>query len=110
MTEIKSETAPLQWELLTKKRASSTLGLPPGKEHLAWVSNTVTLIYGRRDAVLVDTFLTADHAKDLLDWVISSGKNLVAIYITTPTATTTSALSCCWITSRTQKQSQPPRW
>ena len=82
MTEIKSETAPLQWELLTKKRASSTLGLPPGKEHLAWVSNTVTLIYGRRDAVLVDTFLTADHAKDLLDWVISSGKNLVAIYIT----------------------------
>ena len=98
MTEIKSATSPLQWKLLTKKRASSTQGLPPGKEHLAWVSNTVTLISGRRDAVLVDTFLTVEHAKDLVDWVVASGKNLVT------------ALSCFWITSRTQKQSQPPKW
>ena len=30
VTEIKSETSPLQWKLLTKKRASSTQGLPPG--------------------------------------------------------------------------------
>jgi glyoxylase-like metal-dependent hydrolase (beta-lactamase superfamily II) len=77
-----TESTPLQWKLLTKKRASSTQGLPPGKEHLAWVSNTVTLIFGRRDAVLVDTFLTAEHAKDLLDWVVASGKNLITIYIT----------------------------
>jgi glyoxylase-like metal-dependent hydrolase (beta-lactamase superfamily II) len=82
MTEIKSEITPLQWKLLTKKRAGITRGLPPGKEHLAWVSNTVTLIYGRRDAVLVDTFLTAAHAKELIDWVVASGKNLVTIYIT----------------------------
>jgi glyoxylase-like metal-dependent hydrolase (beta-lactamase superfamily II) len=82
MTEIQFEITPLQWKLLTKKRASSTQGLPPGKEHLAWVSNTVTLIYGRHDAVLVDTFLTVEHAKDLLAWVIASGKNLVTIYIT----------------------------
>ena len=82
MTEIKSETTPLQWKLLTKKLASSAQGLPPGKEHLAWVSNTVTLIFGRRNAVLVDTFLTAEHAKDLLDWVVASGKNLITIYIT----------------------------
>jgi glyoxylase-like metal-dependent hydrolase (beta-lactamase superfamily II) len=82
MTESKSETTPLQWKLLTKKRAGITRDLPPGKEHLAWVSNTVTLIYGRRDAVLVDTFLTAAHAKELIDWVVASGKNLVTIYIT----------------------------
>jgi hypothetical protein len=44
----------LSWELLTKKRASSTQGLPPGKEDLAWVTNTVTLIYGERDAILVE--------------------------------------------------------
>ncbi len=43
----------LKWELLTKKRVSSTQGIPVGKEHLAWVTNTVTLIYGKRDAVLV---------------------------------------------------------
>jgi hypothetical protein len=46
----------LNWKLLTKKRGSATQGLPPGKEDLAWVTNTVTLIYGERDAVLSDTF------------------------------------------------------
>lgn len=40
----------LNWKLLTKKRAGVTQGLPPGKEDLAWVTNTVTLIYGERDA------------------------------------------------------------
>ena len=72
----------LNWKILTKKRASATHGLPPGKEDLAWVSNTVTLIYGERDAVLVDTFLSEQHSKELLDWVVESGKNLTAIYVT----------------------------
>ena len=48
----------LNWKLLTKKRRSSTQGLPPGKEDLTWVTNTVTLIYGERDAVLVDSTAT----------------------------------------------------
>jgi glyoxylase-like metal-dependent hydrolase (beta-lactamase superfamily II) len=72
----------LSWKLLTKKRGSSTQGLPPGKEDLAWVTNTVTLIYGERDAILVDTFLSVEHSKELLDWVAESGKNLRSIYIT----------------------------
>src|SRR5260370_13466949 len=72
----------LNWKLLTKKRDSSTQGLPPGKENLAWVTNTVTLIYGARDAVLVDTFLSVQHSKELVDWVAESGKNLIAIYVT----------------------------
>jgi glyoxylase-like metal-dependent hydrolase (beta-lactamase superfamily II) len=72
----------LEWKLLTKKRASSTQGVPPGKEDLAWVTNTVTLIYGRRDAVLVDTFLSAQQCKELVDWVVESGKNLTTIYVT----------------------------
>jgi glyoxylase-like metal-dependent hydrolase (beta-lactamase superfamily II) len=72
----------LNWKLLTKKRESSTQGLPPGKENLAWVTNTVTLIYGERDAVLVDTFLSVQHSKELIDWVAECGKNLSAIYIT----------------------------
>ena len=72
----------LNWKLLTKKRDSSTQGLPPGKENLAWVTNTVTLIYGERDAVLVDTFLSVQHSKELVDWVAESGKNLIAIYVT----------------------------
>jgi glyoxylase-like metal-dependent hydrolase (beta-lactamase superfamily II) len=75
-------TSKLKWELLTKKRGSSTQGIPAGKEHLAWVTNTVTLIHGERDAVLVDTFLSAQHSQELVDWVVESGKNLVSIYVT----------------------------
>jgi len=59
----------LNWKLLTKKRGSSTQGLPPGKEDLAWVTNTVTLIYGERDAILVDTFLSVQHSKS---WSLGS--------------------------------------
>lgn len=72
----------LNWKLLTRKRAGVTQGLPPGKEALAWVTNTVTLIYGERDALLVDTFLSVQHSKDLADWLAESGKNLTTIYIT----------------------------
>ena len=72
----------LSWKLLTKKRGSSTQGLPPGKEDLAWVTNTVTLIYGESDAVLVDTFLSIQHSRELVDWLVDSGKNLTTIYIT----------------------------
>lgn len=72
----------LEWKLLTKKRASATQGVPPGKEDLAWVANTVTLICGARDAVLIDTFLPEQQSKELVDWVVESGKNLTTIYVT----------------------------
>ena len=73
----------LEWKLLTKKRGSSTSqGIPPGKEDLLWVTGSVTLIYGQRDAVLVDTFLSDQHSKELLDWVVESGKNLTIVYVT----------------------------
>ena len=69
----------LNWKLLTKKRNSSTQGLPPGKENLAWVTNTVTLIYGERDAALIDTVLSVQHSKELVDWVAESCKNFIGI-------------------------------
>jgi glyoxylase-like metal-dependent hydrolase (beta-lactamase superfamily II) len=71
----------LRWKLLAKKR-SSTQEIPPGKEDLAWVANTVTLIYGERDAVLVDTFLSVQHSAELAEWVVESGRNLIYIYVT----------------------------
>ena len=80
--EADEKMTQLNWKLLTKRRDSSTQGLPPGKEDLAWVTNTVTLIYGQRDAILVDTFLSVQHSKELVNWVVESGKNLTAIYIT----------------------------
>src|SRR6202521_1221167 len=72
----------LQWAVLTIKRPGLTRDLPAGKEELMWVANSSTLIYGERDAVLVDTFLTTEQSKTLLDWVVARGKNLTAIYIT----------------------------
>ncbi len=72
----------LNWKILTKQRGTSTPGIPPGKEDLAWVTNTVALIYGERDAILVDTFLLVQDSKELLDWVAESGKNLTTIYVT----------------------------
>src|SRR5579863_9144587 len=41
-----------------------------------------TLIYGTRDAVLVDTLMTVDQANALADWVVSRDKNLTFIYVT----------------------------
>ena len=72
----------LQWDVLTIKRPGLTRDLPPGKEDLMWVANSSTLIYGKRDAVLVDTFLTTEQSRTLLDRVVASAKNLIAIYIT----------------------------
>jgi len=82
MSESARKGAELTWKLMTRKRPSSTQGIPPGKESLAWVANTVTLISGARDACLVDTFLTASHARELVEWVAASGKNLTTIYVT----------------------------
>src|ERR1700746_1205831 len=72
----------LNWKLLTKKRAGVSQGLPPGTEDLAWVTNTVTLIHGEHDAILVDTFLSVQHSKDLVDWLSQSGTDPFAVYIT----------------------------
>lgn len=72
----------LQFDVLAIKRPGLSRDLPPGKEDLMWVANSSTLIYGERDAVLVDTFLTAEQSQTLVDWVVKSGKNLTAIYLT----------------------------
>lgn len=46
----------LRYDTLCVRRPGLTRDLPPGTEELQWVSNTATLIFGERDAVLVDTF------------------------------------------------------
>ena len=82
MTAIAKTSADLNWDVLTVKRPGLTRDLLPGKEELMWVANSSTLIHGERDAVLVDTLLTTEQSKTLSDWVVASGKNLTAIYIT----------------------------
>src|SRR5262249_51808749 len=82
MTAPSQGNSPLQWKLFIRRRASATQGTPPGKDELKWVANTATLIYGERDALLVDAFLSEAHTAELADWIASSGKRLSAIYIT----------------------------
>src|ERR1700730_14557849 len=82
MSSIETADSGLRWDVLAIKHPGLSRDLPAGKEALAWVANSSTLIYGERDAVLVDTFLTTDQSQTLLDWVVASGKNLTAIYVT----------------------------
>jgi glyoxylase-like metal-dependent hydrolase (beta-lactamase superfamily II) len=72
----------LRYRVFTAKRPGLTPDIPAGYESLAWVANSATLIYGARDAVLVDTFLTTDQSVQLAAEVAASGKNLTHVYIT----------------------------
>ena len=76
-----SHTA-LNWDVFTIKRRGFTRDLPHAKPELMWVANSSTLIWGKRDAVLVDTFLTKEQSKLQADWIAASGKNLTTIYVT----------------------------
>jgi glyoxylase-like metal-dependent hydrolase (beta-lactamase superfamily II) len=72
----------LQWEVFVAKRQGLTRDLPPGKEQWMWVPTSATLIYGQKDAVLVDALLTVGQVSALVEWVAASGKNLTTIYVT----------------------------
>jgi len=72
----------LKWDVLVTNRQGLTRDLPPGKEKWMWVPTSATLIYGERDAVLVDAFLTVEQAHAAVEWIAASGKNLTTIYIT----------------------------
>ena len=82
MSVIETTSAVLTWKVMTVKRAGLSRELPSGNPDLMWVANSSTLIYGERDAILVDTFLTAGQSKTLLDWVVSRERNLTTIYVT----------------------------
>jgi glyoxylase-like metal-dependent hydrolase (beta-lactamase superfamily II) len=72
----------LKWNVLVTNRQGLVRDLPPGKEQWTWVPTSATLIFGQRDAVLVDAFLTIEQAAALVEWVEASGKNLTTIYVT----------------------------
>lgn len=77
-----SVKAQLSWDVFVAKRQGLTRDLPPGKEEWMWVPGSATLIYGEKDAVLVDTLLTVQQAKALVEWVAAHGKNVKTIYVT----------------------------
>jgi glyoxylase-like metal-dependent hydrolase (beta-lactamase superfamily II) len=80
--EVAHRDTPLKWDVFVIKRQGLTRDLPAGKEQWMWVPTSATLIYGKRDAVLVDALLTVEQAHALVDWVTASEKNLTTIYVT----------------------------
>jgi glyoxylase-like metal-dependent hydrolase (beta-lactamase superfamily II) len=84
MTEVGTrDIPPLNWDVLvTPGIPIATSDLPAGTKQAMFQAIASTLIYGKRDAVLVDAYMTVKQADALADWVAASGKNLTTIYIT----------------------------
>ena len=82
MTSRAGENSLLQYKLFIRRRASATQGTPPGNDDLKWVANTTTLVYGEREALLVDTFLSDEQTAELAEWIAASERRLSTIYIT----------------------------
>jgi glyoxylase-like metal-dependent hydrolase (beta-lactamase superfamily II) len=73
----------LNWEVfVTPGIPVVTRDRPSGILETSFQAMASTLIYGDKDAVLVDAFMTTKQANALADWVASKGKNLTIIYIT----------------------------
>jgi len=83
MAPTETKTASLNWEVyVTPATPIVTRDKPPGVRDTFFQATASTLIYGVRDAVLVDAFLMVEQANALADWVAARGKNLTTIYIT----------------------------
>ncbi len=81
--KVRTRDIPLNWDVfVTPGIPTVTSDLPPGTKQQMWSPISSTLIYGQRDAVLVDAPITVEQADALVDWVVASGKNLTTIYVT----------------------------
>jgi glyoxylase-like metal-dependent hydrolase (beta-lactamase superfamily II) len=76
--------AALTIEVFTTPGRAIVSTSPPGGPGDAptWSPSSATLVYGERDAVLVDALATYDQADALADWVGTKGRRLSRIYIT----------------------------
>src|SRR5207249_10902588 len=73
----------LTWDVfLAPSIPAITSDLPPGEKQRPWPPISSTLISGERDAVLVDTPITVEQARELVNWIAARGKNLTTIYAT----------------------------
>jgi glyoxylase-like metal-dependent hydrolase (beta-lactamase superfamily II) len=73
----------LKWEtFVTPSIPVVTTDFAPGEHERPWPPISSTLIYGVRDAVLADSFITVEQARAQADWIAAKGKNLTTIYAT----------------------------
>jgi glyoxylase-like metal-dependent hydrolase (beta-lactamase superfamily II) len=73
----------LKWDVfVTPSIPVVTTDFAPGEHERPWPPISSTLIYGLRDAVVVDSFITQQQARAQADWIAATGKNLTTIYAT----------------------------
>ncbi len=73
----------LKWDVfVTPSIPVVTTDFAPGEHERPWPPISSTLIYGSRDAVVVDSFITQEQARAQADWITGTGKNLTTIYAT----------------------------
>jgi glyoxylase-like metal-dependent hydrolase (beta-lactamase superfamily II) len=83
MPSENAKSLPLTWEVfLAASIPAIAPDVPPGETERPWPPISSTLISGERDAVLVDTPITVEQARALVNWVVARGKNLTTIYAT----------------------------
>jgi glyoxylase-like metal-dependent hydrolase (beta-lactamase superfamily II) len=83
MADIETRDNELHWDVfVTPGIPYESLDLPPGTQQRMWSPMAATLIYGERDAVLVDAFMTIEQAHALGEWVEAHGRHLTTIYAT----------------------------
>lgn len=83
MSASTSKTTRLNWDALVAPSIPVvTNDFAPGEHERPWPPISSTLIYGERDAVIVDSFITEKQARAQADWIASTGKNLTTIYAT----------------------------
>ncbi len=73
---------PLRYDVFVAPECPFTAPPPRVGDPPAWDPKTSTLIYGARDAVLVDALTTVREATALADWVALHDRRLTTIYIT----------------------------
>ena len=78
-----TKNRPLTWEVfLAPSIPAIAPDVAPGETARPWPPISSTLISGERDAVLVDTPITVEQSRALVNWVVARGKNLTMIYAT----------------------------
>ncbi len=81
-SQTTKETA-LNWDVfITPGIPIVTPDRPLNVPQTYFQATAATLIYGEKNAVLVDCFMTVKQTKELADWIASKGKSLTTIYIT----------------------------
>src|SRR5258708_4898140 len=83
MPPLSTAKSHLKWDVfVTPSIPVVTSDFAPGEHERPWPPTSSTLIYGSRDAVVVDSFITVEQARAQADWIASTGKNLTTIYAT----------------------------